>query len=110
MRNLAIEYPDFNITTFMPLWLFTDQYALVIPNTIQNIIIAMIVMVIIAVLLIPQPSCALWVALAIASIDVGVIGYMTLWKVNLVIFVTFIVFPFDEKERSKLKSIHIFFL
>lgn len=36
-------------------------------------------MVVIAVLLIPQPMCALWVALAIGSIDVGVIGYMTLW-------------------------------
>jgi hypothetical protein len=70
----------------MPLWLFTDQYALVVPNTVQNIVIAMLVMVVIAFLLIPQPMCALWVALAIASIDVGVIGYMTLWEVNLVCF------------------------
>jgi len=69
----------------MPLWLFTDQYALVVPNTIQNIVIAMAVMVFIALLLIPQPSCAFWVALAIASIDIGVIGFMTLWSVNLVI-------------------------
>lgn len=41
-------------------------------------------MIIIALILIPQPSCALWVALAIASIDTGVIGLMTLWGVNLV--------------------------
>lgn len=84
MRSVAAEYSDLNVTTFMPLWLFTDQYALVVPNTIQNIIIAMIVMVIISVLLIPQPSCALWVTLAIASIDIGVVGFMTLWNVNLV--------------------------
>lgn len=87
MREVASRYPQYNITTFMPLWLFTDQYAIIIPNTIQNIIIAMIVMVIIAILLIPQPSCALWVTLAIASIDVGVVGYMTMWGVNLVSFV-----------------------
>lgn len=68
----------------MPLWLFTDQYAIVVPNTVQNIVIAMVVMIVIALLLIPQPICALWVALAIASIDVGVIGFMTLWNVNLV--------------------------
>lgn len=84
MRKLAGRYSQYNITTFMPLWLFTDQYALIIPNTVQNIIIAMTVMVIIAILLIPEPSCALWVTLAIASIDFGVIGYMTLWGVNLV--------------------------
>jgi len=83
LRLIASHYPRFNITTFMPLWLFTDQYALVVPNTVQNIVIAMLVMVVIAFLLIPQPMCALWVALAIASIDVGVIGYMTLWDVNL---------------------------
>lgn len=84
LREVAARYPQYNITTFMPLWLFTDQYSIIIPNTIQNIIIAMIVMVVIAILLIPQPSCAIWVTLAIASIDVGVIGYMTMWKVNLV--------------------------
>jgi hypothetical protein len=70
----------------MPLWLFTDQYALVVPNTIQNIVIAMAVMIFIALLLIPQPSCAFWVTFAIASIDIGVIGFMTLWNVNLVNF------------------------
>lgn len=85
-REIASRYSRYNVTTFMPLWLFTDQYALVVPNTVQNIVIAMLVMVVIAFLLIPQPMCALWVALAIASIDVGVIGYMTLWEVNLVCF------------------------
>ncbi|KAJ1347360.1 hypothetical protein KIN20_002396 [Parelaphostrongylus tenuis] len=40
-------------------------------------------MVVIAFVLIPQPMCAFWVALACASIDFGVIGYMTLWNVNL---------------------------
>lgn len=83
LREVAARYPSYNITTFMPLWLFTDQYALVVPNTVQNIIIAMAVMIFIALLLIPQPVCALWVALAIASIDIGVIGFMTLWSVNL---------------------------
>ncbi|KAE9554031.1 hypothetical protein FO519_002791 [Halicephalobus sp. NKZ332] len=83
MREIASRYERYNVTTFMPLWLFTDQYDLVIPNTVQNIVIAIIVMVIIAIVLIPQPMCAFWVSVAIASIDLGVIGYMTMWNVNL---------------------------
>ena len=27
----------------MPLWLFTDQYALVVPNIVQDIVIAIVV-------------------------------------------------------------------
>uniref|UniRef100_A0A1I7XNZ1 SSD domain-containing protein n=1 Tax=Heterorhabditis bacteriophora TaxID=37862 RepID=A0A1I7XNZ1_HETBA len=83
-REVAARYPAYNVTTFMPLWLFTDQYALVVPNTVQDIIIAVLCMLFIAFLLIPQPFCALWVAFTIGSIDLGVLGYMTLWDVNLV--------------------------
>lgn len=82
-REVAARWPEFNVTTFMPIWMFTDQYIIIIPNTVQNIIIALLVMIVIAVLFIPQPMCSLWVALACASIDFGVIGYMTLWGVNL---------------------------
>lgn len=82
-RAVASRWPEYNITTFMPLWLFTDQYAIIVPNTVQNIVIALTCMVLIAFVLIPQPMCAFWVALACASIDFGVIGYMTIWKVNL---------------------------
>ncbi|KAM3721406.1 Patched domain-containing protein [Dirofilaria immitis] len=82
-REVAERYSSYNVTTFSPLWLFTDQYAIVISNTIQNILIALLVMIVIAMLLIPQPLCSIWVAFAIASIDLGVIGFMTLWDVNL---------------------------
>ncbi|RCN27380.1 hypothetical protein ANCCAN_26886 [Ancylostoma caninum] len=97
-REVAERWPEYNITTFMPLWLFTDQFAIIVPNTkhirtvwvlkyahvkVQNIIIALACMVLIAFLLIPQPMCAFWVALACGSIDFGVVGYMTLWGVNL---------------------------
>jgi hypothetical protein len=43
-------------------------------------------MIVIALLLIPHPMCSVWIALAIGSIDVGVIGFMTLWDVKLVSF------------------------
>ena len=40
-------------------------------------------MVPISLFLIPQPLCAAVVALNIASIALGVIGFMTWWNVNL---------------------------
>jgi len=83
MREVASRYPTYNVTSFHPLWMFVDQYEIILPNTIQNIIVAIIVMIVIALLFIPQPVCAMWVAFAIASIDLGVIGFMTLWNVKL---------------------------
>uniref|UniRef100_A0A0K0D182 SSD domain-containing protein n=1 Tax=Angiostrongylus cantonensis TaxID=6313 RepID=A0A0K0D182_ANGCA len=32
-REVARRYAEYNVSTFMPLWLFTDQYDLVVPNT-----------------------------------------------------------------------------
>ncbi|KAI6203089.1 Patched family protein [Aphelenchoides besseyi] len=83
LREVASRYSGYNVTTFMPLWLFTDQYAIVVPNTVQNIAIAIGVMIVIVLLLIPQPTCTLWVALSIASIVFGVVGFMALWNVRL---------------------------
>ena len=50
----------------------------------KGVFAALLCMILIALFLIPQPMCAFWVALACASIDFGVIGYMTLWNVKLV--------------------------
>lgn len=74
LREICNEYPHMNITTFMPLFLFVDQYVSILPNVLQDIIIGMSCMIAIALVFIPQWMCALWVALAIFSIDTGVIG------------------------------------
>lgn len=34
-REIASRFEQYNVTTYMPLWLFTDQYALVVPNTVS---------------------------------------------------------------------------
>lgn len=40
-------------------------------------------MMLISFLFIPNVLCSLWVAFSIVSIELGVVGYMALWNVNL---------------------------
>ncbi|XP_062376705.1 patched domain-containing protein 3-like [Sardina pilchardus] len=72
-----------NLTVYHPAFIYFDQYAVIVSNTIQNIIVATVAMLVIALLLIPHPLCSLWVTFAIASVIVGVAGFMALWDVNL---------------------------
>lgn len=85
MRQVAAaqRYSDMNITTFNPVWLFVDQYQEILPNVLQEVISGMSFMVTIALLLIPHPLTSFWVAVTILSVDVGVIGFMTIWGINL---------------------------
>ncbi|KAM5158310.1 patched domain-containing protein 3-like [Mantella aurantiaca] len=71
------------ILVFHPSFIYFDQYAVIIQNTIQNVTAATIVMLVISLLLIPNLLCSIWVTFAIASIIVGVTGFMALWDVNL---------------------------
>ena len=45
--------------------------------------VAVVIMMLVSLVLIPNPICSLWVAFSILSIEVGVVGFMTLWNVNL---------------------------
>ncbi|KAJ1100168.1 hypothetical protein NDU88_005255 [Pleurodeles waltl] len=71
------------VSVYHPAFIYFDQYVVIVDNTIQNVLIATAVMLVISLLLIPSPLCSLWVTLAIASIIVGVTGYMAFWNVNL---------------------------
>ena len=82
-RDIADDNPDLNVTVFHPAFIFYDQYIAVWPNTRQNLIIATCAMFVVALILIPNPVCSLWVTFSIVSICTGVIGYMTWWGVNL---------------------------
>ncbi|XP_076147273.1 patched domain-containing protein 3-like [Alosa pseudoharengus] len=74
---------NMDLMVYHPAFIFYDQYAVVVSNTIQNIVVATVAMLVISLLLIPHPLCSLWVTFAIASVIVGVAGFMALWNVNL---------------------------
>ncbi|OUC45855.1 patched family protein [Trichinella nativa] len=83
LRAIADQYPQYNISCYQLLWPFVDQYEQVLPNVFQELYSGMLCMVVIALLFIPNPLGTLWVTVAMASIDVGVIGYMTLWGLSI---------------------------
>ena len=82
-RRLAETFTDPKITVFHQTFVYFDQPVAVLSNTMQNIGIAVACMFVVSILFVPHPLCALWVTLATASIEAGVLGYMTLWDVNV---------------------------
>lgn len=83
MREIAGRYPEMNITTFHEYYPFADQYLQLKPALFQNCILAVISMFIVALIMIPHFGAAFAIIIAIVSIDIGVLGYMALWGVNL---------------------------
>ncbi|KAM6412456.1 patched domain-containing protein 3-like [Pluvialis apricaria] len=71
------------LMVYHPAFIYYDQYLVIVQNTIQNVVVAAGAMLVISLLLIPNPLCCLWVTFAIASVIVGVAGFMTFWSVNL---------------------------
>ncbi|XP_042331887.1 patched domain-containing protein 3-like [Sceloporus undulatus] len=66
-----------------PAFVHFDQFLVIIQNTIQNVLIATGAMLLISLLLIPNPLCSLWVTFAIVSVIIGVSGFMSFWGINL---------------------------
>lgn len=82
LRDTAKKCPV-PLMVYHPAFIYHDQYAVIITNTIQNVGVTTAVMLVISLLLIPNPLCSLWVTFSIASVILGVTGFMALWDVNL---------------------------
>lgn len=82
LREICRNAP-INITIFHPYFVFFDQFELVRPTSIQCMVIGAIIMMIISFIFIPNVLCSIWITFSIISIEVGVVGYMSLWDVNL---------------------------
>ncbi|XP_072108205.1 patched domain-containing protein 3-like, partial [Mobula birostris] len=88
-KNILTELRDLAkkcripLLVYHPAFIYFDQYLVIVSNTIQNVVVAALVMLLIAFLLLPNPVCSLWVTFATALVLVGVTGLMALWGVNL---------------------------
>ncbi|XP_042333395.1 patched domain-containing protein 3-like [Sceloporus undulatus] len=82
LRGL-VEDCKIPLIVYHPAFIYFDQYLVITQNTVQNVLIATGAMLLISLLLIPNPLCSLWVTFAVASVIVGVTGFMTYWNVSL---------------------------
>lgn len=64
-------------------FIFYDQYDVVVSSTIKNVGVIAAAMLVVSLLLIPNPICSLWVTFSIGSVIVGVTGFMELWNISL---------------------------
>lgn len=64
-------------------FLLVDQEEATVRCVLQDVFIAVAVMIGITLLFIPKILCAVWIGLSILSINVGVIGYLSMWNVRL---------------------------
>ncbi|EJW74617.1 hypothetical protein WUBG_14476, partial [Wuchereria bancrofti] len=83
LREIASKYSDMEVYTYEYSRMIADQLNIILPNTLLNDSIAIIVLVITALLFIPNPICTFWIFIAIITIDIGVIGFLSLWSVKL---------------------------
>uniref|UniRef100_A0A915CMI7 SSD domain-containing protein n=1 Tax=Ditylenchus dipsaci TaxID=166011 RepID=A0A915CMI7_9BILA len=83
MRDIAERFRQFNVTTFHEYYPFADQYLELKPALYRNCILALLCMMFVSFVMIPNLAAAFAIVAAIISIDIGVLGYMALWGVNL---------------------------
>lgn len=82
LRAVAESCP-LELLVYHPSFVYLDQYTVITGNTLQTILVAVLAMLAVSLLLIPNPLCAVCVALAICSVMAGVTGFMSLWAVSL---------------------------
>ncbi|XP_035436097.2 patched domain-containing protein 3 [Spodoptera frugiperda] len=82
LREVVAKSP-LNASVFHPYFVFFDQFELVRPTSLQNLCYGALMMMITSFVFIPNILCSLWVAFSIISIEIGVVGYMALWDINL---------------------------
>ncbi|XP_054479312.1 patched domain-containing protein 3-like [Anoplopoma fimbria] len=72
-----------SLSVYNQKFIFYDQYDVVVSSTIKNVVVITAGMLVVSLLLIPDPLCALCVTCSIGSVTVGVTGFMVLWNVSL---------------------------
>ncbi|CAG0889615.1 unnamed protein product [Cyprideis torosa] len=81
LRHVADTTP-YNVTVYHPFFIFLDAFVETLPAIIDCVVAATVVMLLVSLIFIPSPICAVWIAFSIVSIELGVMGYMSWWGIN----------------------------
>jgi len=81
--RMIVDDAPFKATIFHPYFSFFDQFAQVTRTTLECVIACCICMTIITALFIPDKRSIIWVTFTILSVEVGIIGFMSLLGIRL---------------------------
>lgn len=68
---------------YSPSFIFFEQYVAVLPSTLQTVGIAVAAVFVVACVLMPNPFLIICIAMSLASIITGVLGFMHFWGLSL---------------------------
>uniref|UniRef100_A0A915Q3X8 SSD domain-containing protein n=1 Tax=Setaria digitata TaxID=48799 RepID=A0A915Q3X8_9BILA len=82
LRNIA-KSSSIKTGVYADFFQFAEQYNAVLPATLSTIAIASLAVIIVSLVLIPKRIALLWVPISIVSVNLGILGFMTIWNVRL---------------------------
>ncbi|CAG9540908.1 unnamed protein product [Cercopithifilaria johnstoni] len=82
-RNIAARYSKFNVSVHEPFSMYADQLLTIVPVTKSTVIFAFIIMALVLTTFTPSITTIVSSTLSIISINLGVLGSLTYWNIDL---------------------------
>ena len=83
LARKTVKASHYDVISFSIAFPFFDMYVVILPNTLQSLLLAVASMFVVSLVFIPSITTVIVVTLTTVSIEIGVIGFMALWGVYL---------------------------